>query len=105
MSAPTLRNGAYMPHNVSAYHPTRHSCRARLTVFAYSCFPSPIPALPLTYARSLSLSRPPLSTTLDAIKFICKDIWASVWDKQVDNLRTNHRVRALSPLLQSSNIG
>lgn len=31
--------------------------------------------------------------TLDAIKFICKDIWTSFWDKQVDNLRTNHRVR------------
>lgn len=30
--------------------------------------------------------------TLDAIKFICKDIWAACWDKQVDNLRTNHRV-------------
>ncbi|KAG6848246.1 hypothetical protein H0H93_001972 [Arthromyces matolae] len=29
--------------------------------------------------------------TLDAIKFICKDIWAACWDKQVDNLRTNHR--------------
>ena len=32
------------------------------------------------------------SETLDAIKFICKDIWAACWDKQVDNLRTNHRV-------------
>jgi len=30
--------------------------------------------------------------TLDAIKFICKDIWVTCWDKQVDNLRTNHRV-------------
>ncbi|KAI0932792.1 hypothetical protein AcW1_000187 [Taiwanofungus camphoratus] len=31
------------------------------------------------------------SDTLDAIKFICKDLWAACWDKQVDNLRTNHR--------------
>jgi hypothetical protein len=31
--------------------------------------------------------------TLDAIKFICKDVWAACWDKQIDNLRTNHRVR------------
>jgi hypothetical protein len=30
--------------------------------------------------------------TLDAIKFICKDVWAACWDKQIDNLRTNHRV-------------
>lgn len=32
------------------------------------------------------------SDTLDAIKFICKDLWSACWDKQVDNLRTNHRV-------------
>ncbi|THH12847.1 hypothetical protein EW146_g7311 [Bondarzewia mesenterica] len=35
--------------------------------------------------------RPIFSDTLDAIKFICKDLWAVCWDKQVDNLRTNHR--------------
>jgi len=29
--------------------------------------------------------------TLDIIKFICKDLWLVCWDKQVDNLRTNHR--------------
>ena len=40
------------------------------------------------------------SDTLDNIKFICKDLWAACWDKQVDNLRTNHRVRFVlsSPL-------
>ncbi|TFY79161.1 hypothetical protein EWM64_g4851 [Hericium alpestre] len=31
------------------------------------------------------------SDTLDTIKFICKDLWSTCWDKQVDNLRTNHR--------------
>lgn len=35
--------------------------------------------------------RPVFSDTLDIIKFICKDLWAICWDKQVDNLRTNHR--------------
>jgi hypothetical protein len=30
---------------------------------------------------------------LDVIKFLCKDIWTVVWKKQVDNLKTNHRVR------------
>ncbi|KAI0307464.1 transport protein particle component [Multifurca ochricompacta] len=29
--------------------------------------------------------------TLDIVKFVCKDIWSTCWDKQVDNLRTNHR--------------
>jgi len=46
--------------------------------------------------------------TLDAIKFICKDIWAACWDKQVDNLRTNHRVPAsldVPPFGSNSNYG
>lgn len=25
------------------------------------------------------------------MKFICKEVWTAIWDKQVDNLRTNHR--------------
>jgi len=36
--------------------------------------------------------RPRFTDTLDTIKFICKEVWVAVWDKQVDNLRTNHRV-------------
>ena len=39
------------------------------------------------------------SDTLDAIKFICKDVWAACWDKQIDNLRTNHRVCMKKPVL------
>ena len=42
------------------------------------------------------------SETLDAIKFICKDVWAACWDKQVDNLRTNHRVRELISHVRST---
>ncbi|KDR68823.1 hypothetical protein GALMADRAFT_78072 [Galerina marginata CBS 339.88] len=43
------------------------------------------------FSERLCRDRPMFSETLDAIKFICKDIWAACWDKQVDNLRTNHR--------------
>ncbi|TFK38760.1 TRAPP complex subunit trs33 [Crucibulum laeve] len=43
------------------------------------------------FTERLCRDRPLFSETLDAIKFICKDIWAACWDKQVDNLRTNHR--------------
>ena len=32
------------------------------------------------------------SETLESIKFGCKDLWTTCWEKQVDNLRTNHRV-------------
>jgi len=52
-----------------------------------------------TQLFSLSKDRPRFSDTLDIIKFLCKDIWAAVWDKQVDNLRTNHRVGTYEPSL------
>ncbi|CAO1623301.1 unnamed protein product [Parajaminaea phylloscopi] len=42
-------------------------------------------------AERLSRDRPPLPTTLDVLKFLCKDFWIAIWDKQVDGLRTNHR--------------
>lgn len=35
-----------------------------------------------------------LPTALDAVKFVCKEVWLAVYEKQMDNLRTNHRVRA-----------
>ncbi|GAA5839568.1 hypothetical protein JCM5353_001728 [Sporobolomyces roseus] len=34
---------------------------------------------------------PPLPDPLEVVKFVCKDLWVSLYDKQVDNLRTNHR--------------
>ncbi|KAH9842220.1 TRS33-TRAPP subunit of 33 kDa involved in targeting and fusion of ER to golgi transp [Teratosphaeria destructans] len=38
-----------------------------------------------------SVNKPRPSTPLDAIKFICKDLWTVVFRKQIDNLKTNHR--------------
>ena len=51
----------------------------------------------LTYVTECIPSRlchgkPYFAETLESIKFVCKDLWAACWDKQVDNLRTNHRV-------------
>ncbi|KIL57738.1 hypothetical protein M378DRAFT_200713 [Amanita muscaria Koide BX008] len=43
------------------------------------------------FAERLCRDKLIFTETLDAIKFICKDVWAACWDKQVDNLRTNHR--------------
>lgn len=40
----------------------------------------------------LILARPPLASHLEMIKFICKDLFLYVYGKQIDNLRTNHRV-------------
>ncbi|EAU93354.1 trafficking protein particle complex subunit 6B [Coprinopsis cinerea okayama7 len=42
-------------------------------------------------SERLCLHRPPFTDTLDVIKFICKDLWNALFNKQIDNLRTNHR--------------
>lgn len=39
-----------------------------------------------------SRDRARFGDTLDVIKFVCKDLWTLVFRKQVDNLKTNHRV-------------
>lgn len=38
-----------------------------------------------------SRDRPRFTDTLDVIKFLCKDMWALLFRKQIDNLKTNHR--------------
>lgn len=40
------------------------------------------------------MDRPRFTDNLDAIKFICKDFWSELFKKQIDNLKTNHRVGA-----------
>ena len=39
-----------------------------------------------------TMDRPRFSDHLEAIKFICKDFWSELFKKQIDNLKTNHRV-------------
>lgn len=43
-----------------------------------------------------SRDRPRFNDTLDVIKFLCKDLWSLVFGKNIDNLKTNHRVRLFS---------
>lgn len=31
------------------------------------------------------------SESVDAMKFICKDVWSVLFRKQIDNLKTNHK--------------
>jgi len=45
----------------------------------------------LGLVERFSRDRPRFNDTLDAIKFVCKDLWTLVFKKQVDNLKTNHR--------------
>ena len=42
--------------------------------------------------EKFSRDKPRFTDTLDAIKFLCKDLWTIVFRKQIDNLKTNHRV-------------
>ena len=51
--------------------------------------------------RRLCHGRAGFADTLDIVKFVCKDLWSTCWDKQVDNLRTNHRVKSPSELLST----
>lgn len=43
-------------------------------------------------SERFSRDRPRFSDQLDVIKFLCRDIWTVVFKKQIDNLKTNHRV-------------
>ncbi|KAI9084761.1 hypothetical protein K1719_033167 [Acacia pycnantha] len=38
-----------------------------------------------------TMERPGFSDHLEAIKFICKDLWSELFKKQIDNLKTNRR--------------
>jgi hypothetical protein len=38
-----------------------------------------------------SVNKPRPQSPLDAIKFVCKDLWILLFRKQIDNLKTNHR--------------
>jgi len=40
----------------------------------------------------LTLDKPRFSDNLEAVKFICKDFWTAMFKKQIDNLKTNHKV-------------
>ena len=50
------------------------------------------------FKNRFSRDRPRFTDTLDVIKFLCKDLWMLVFRKQIDNLKTNHRVSPLAIL-------
>ncbi|MEE6489956.1 hypothetical protein FKM82_015743 [Ascaphus truei] len=39
----------------------------------------------------LTKDSPSFKDDLEVVKFVCKDLWMSVFKKQIDNLRTNHQ--------------
>ncbi|KAG4090003.1 transport protein particle complex subunit [Neocallimastix lanati (nom. inval.)] len=42
-------------------------------------------------AERLTGDRSRFTDNLDVIKFVCKDFWSTIFKKQVDNLKTNHK--------------
>lgn len=51
-----------------------------------------------------SRDRPRFTDNLDVIKFLCKDLWTIVFRKQIDNLKTNHRVCLRGPTLSARRV-
>ena len=56
-------------------------------------------------SERFSRDKPRFTDPLDVIKFLCKDLWQVVFKKQIDNLKTNHRVRLALLLLSSQCCG
>ena len=48
-------------------------------------------------AERLTADKPRFGDSLEAVKFVCKDFWTQVFKKQIDNLKTNHKVRPRQP--------
>lgn len=67
------------PHRNPAWSPPYSSSRGSPLPW-----PGPHPRLP---RETLAFRE-----ELDALKFLCKDVWAAVFQKQMDSLRTNHQV-------------
>lgn len=73
-------------------------------------FPSAPPAAASSVPPS-AIPHAPTPDALEAVKFICKDVWIALYDKQIDNLRTNHRGvyvlvdNAFKPLARVSGAG
>ena len=40
----------------------------------------------------VSRDQPRFKNELDAVVFICKQFWVHAFNKQIDNLKTNHQV-------------
>lgn len=51
-------------------------------------------------AERFAKDKPRFTDHLEVIKFLCKDLWTLLFRKQIDNLKTNHRVSEASAILQ-----
>ncbi|GMY21233.1 trafficking protein particle complex subunit 6b [Fagus crenata] len=57
----------------------------------------------LQLSKRYTMERPRFSDHLEAIKFICKDFWSELFKKQIDNLKTNHRINSIGTFVLQDN--
>merc|ERR1712136_466237 len=62
---------------------TKHKCLANLEGLGFR--------VGLNLGEQLTKDIPRFKDDLEIMKFICRDFWSSIYQKQVDNLRTNHQ--------------
>jgi len=43
------------------------------------------------FAERFTMTKPRFPTTLDVVKFLCKELWTTIFGKQIDKLQTNHK--------------
>ncbi|KNC87170.1 hypothetical protein SARC_00698 [Sphaeroforma arctica JP610] len=67
----------------TANNDVRDFVHVKLEKIGFSCGQS--------LAERLTQDTPRMTDQLEVIKFICKDFWMNLFQKQVDNLRTNHK--------------
>ena len=52
-----------------------------------------------------SRDTPRFKNELDAVVFMCKQFWLLAFNKQIDNLKTNHQVRSVCLKPHSTHAG
>ncbi|KAJ3197240.1 Trafficking protein particle complex subunit 6B, partial [Entophlyctis luteolus] len=80
-----------MVATVSSADGDRDSAFAKLEAAGYRVGMALIERLVLPARTLVARDRQRFTDNLDIVKFICKDYWLALFNKQIDNLKTNHR--------------
>lgn len=62
---------------------TKHKCISNLESLGFR--------VGINLGEQLTKDVPRFKDDLEIMKFICRDFWSAIYQKQVDNLRTNHQ--------------
>ncbi|VTJ70510.1 Hypothetical predicted protein [Marmota monax] len=85
-------SGSLAQGKVTLLHPSSSPAASISLGPSLPCPALPCPALPSPPLPSrLPRNTPAFREELDVLKFLCKDLWVAVFQKQMDGLRTNHQ--------------